>query len=100
MTVLALARDHQEKLGAGGWMRADDTTRLDREAGQVDLALARRDARGGESPAAVPADDPLPAIELEDLHGTPPDKRMLTARQPGVGNPAYGGWGEDTCTST
>jgi len=21
----ALARDHQEKLGAGGWMRADDT---------------------------------------------------------------------------
>ena len=62
--IQALARDHQEKLGAGGWMRADDTTRLDRQAGQMDLALARRDARGGESPAAVPADALLPGDRI------------------------------------
>jgi hypothetical protein len=52
-------------------MRADNTTRLERQAGQADLALARRDARGRQSLTTVQLDVLFPAIELEDLHGTP-----------------------------
>src|SRR5208282_3754071 len=52
-------------------MRADDTARLERQAGQMHPAVAGRDARGEESFAAEIADDLLPAVEPEDLHGTP-----------------------------
>jgi hypothetical protein len=65
----AFARDHQEELRMGGRVRADDTTRLEGQAGQMDLAVTRRDAGGGESLAAEPLDDLLPAVELEDFHG-------------------------------
>jgi hypothetical protein len=52
-------------------MRADKTIRLERQAGQLDVAIARRDARGEKSPAAESSDVLFSAIELEDLHGPP-----------------------------
>ena len=67
----ALTGNYQEKLRLCRRMRADDTARFDRQAGQMDPAVACRDARGEESFAAETADDLLPAVELEDLHRIP-----------------------------
>jgi hypothetical protein len=52
----AFARDHQEELRSGRRMRADNATRLERQAGQTDLAFARRDARGRQSLTTVQLD--------------------------------------------
>ena len=67
----AFARGHQEQLCISRRMRADKTTRLECQAGQVDLAITRCDARSEKSFAAEPSDVLFSAIELEDLHGPP-----------------------------
>jgi hypothetical protein len=41
------------KSSVRSWVRADDTARLDGQAGQMDMAVACRDACGAESFAAV-----------------------------------------------
>jgi len=72
-----LACDDQEELWFGGGMRSDDPARLDAQAGQADLAVARRDTSAAESFAAVSPDDPLTAVESEDLH-----RRLLPRIRP------------------
>ena len=61
-------------------MRADKTIRLERQAGQVDLAIARRDARSEQSLAAETSYVLFSAIELEDLHERPSAERVVGRR--------------------
>src|SRR5689334_1700506 len=62
-------------------MRADKPIRLERQAGQVDLAIARRDARGEQSLAAETSYVLFSAIELEDLHGPPSPGVSVTCQE-------------------
>ena len=63
-----LTRYDQQELCVRSWMRADDAARFNSQARQVHLAVALRDSRDTESFAAVPPDDLLSTVELEDLH--------------------------------